>query len=302
MIIDTETHVLERYLPVEVGQETARPSLVHHHTWHAHNGDLLAAEMERAGVDRAFLISYDGEDLAWELEHAGAAPEDFWGGKHYTRNAVRRHPERFFWFTTVKDPRTKDGASVLEEDFASGAVGVKFFPEFIHCAVDDRAMLPLYAMSVDRGAPIIISLECIYPPGVSEKRQAYFGQIDEVARRFPDLRIVLNHGGMVDIFQDESRPLVRLIGSRPNLSVSCALPGAYRAEYPFEPLLRRIERLGKVLGPDRAMWATDWPYCEKNCKYFQAVTAFQNHSGLSGDELSLFMGGNAARLMEGLGT
>src|SRR5712691_1072044 len=89
--VDTESHVIYRVFPVESNPDR---SPVFRATWHAHSGDLLAAEMERAGVDHAFLISYDAEDILWYLQMEGAGLEDCISGRKYTlESAVKKHPE-----------------------------------------------------------------------------------------------------------------------------------------------------------------------------------------------------------------
>src|SRR3990170_8282874 len=98
MIIDTETHVFHRLLPTETNPEV---SLVHRYSWHAYTGDLLVAEMDRAGVDKTFLISYDAESVGYDLVQRGKSPEDFLGGRKYTLSYVRKYPDRFIWFNTL---------------------------------------------------------------------------------------------------------------------------------------------------------------------------------------------------------
>ena len=61
MIIDTECHVLFRVFPRE--SNPSRP-MTTRASWHEYSGDLFAAEMERSGVDKGFLISYDATTSA----------------------------------------------------------------------------------------------------------------------------------------------------------------------------------------------------------------------------------------------
>lgn len=295
MIVDCEAHVFERCWPIEAGKFLKRFSRIYRFTWHGHDGDLFVDEMNRAGVGKAFLISYDAEDIAWTLEHQGASVEDFWGGKNYTVNAARKFPDRFYWFTTLKDPRVEKNLAVLQQDFEDGAKGVKFFPEYIHCNVDDPAMMKVYETCQSRSAPMLISVEDIYPPQQDDKRNAYFRQLDGIAAKFPKLNISLNHAGMVDILTDQSKVMVEVVSQHPNLHVNT--PFGFSHEYPFEALLRRVEKLVELLGAQKVLWATDWPWCETQCKYFQTVTAFQNHSWLSKSDLALVLGENAERIM-----
>src|SRR4030088_3614194 len=111
---------------------TFRPS------WHEYSGDLFADEMKRSGVDKAFLISYDADDIRWYLELEGADQNDQIGGRKYTlASAVLKHPERFLWFATQKDPRRSDTLERTRKDLADGALGMKIFPAFLQLKLDD---------------------------------------------------------------------------------------------------------------------------------------------------------------------
>ena len=68
-IIDTEAHASYRAFPRESG---FTHSPLQRFTWQEHSGDLLVAEMDNAGVDRAWLISYDGTDMRYYMDAAGA--------------------------------------------------------------------------------------------------------------------------------------------------------------------------------------------------------------------------------------
>ena len=67
MVIDTEVHIVHRVYLREINPTR---SLTEPYSWHSHDGDLLVAEMDRAGVDQAFLISYTAQDVARFLERS----------------------------------------------------------------------------------------------------------------------------------------------------------------------------------------------------------------------------------------
>jgi hypothetical protein len=76
-VIDTESHLCLRAWPSEAYPDAPR---YEHYHWHEHGADLFVSEMDRAGVDRAFVISYDGYDFAPFMRRLGFAPSDFYGG------------------------------------------------------------------------------------------------------------------------------------------------------------------------------------------------------------------------------
>src|SRR5262245_50214689 len=108
MIIDTETHVIYRVFPRETYPDEP---LTFRMSWHEHSGSLLVAEMDRAGVDKTFMINYDADDIAWWFKFVGREQDsmDEVGGLRYTlESAIKKHPDRFLWFSTLKHAHRPD--------------------------------------------------------------------------------------------------------------------------------------------------------------------------------------------------
>src|SRR3972149_9572602 len=162
MIIDTETHVFHRLLPTETNPEV---SLVHRYSWHAYAGALLVAEMDRAGVDKTFLISYDAESVGYDLVQRGKSPEDFLGGRKYTLSYVRKYPDRFIWFNTLSMPRLhRDYLDLLRADLDDGASGVKIFVAHHEMALDDPQLMAVFEICARHGGRVLLSFEATNPP------------------------------------------------------------------------------------------------------------------------------------------
>ncbi len=300
MLIDSETHVIFRAWPLETNPTRTH---VEPFTWHEHSGDVLADEMDRAGVARSILISYDGYDVEWFLRSVGSTPEDFITGKKYTRSAVAKHPNRFYWFSTLKDPRIKASIDVVREDFDNGACGLKIFPSFLVMAVDDPALMAVYRLCVERDRRVILSFEDAHPPETPSIPD-FFEQFDRVMTELPDLRVQLNHAGCVDPLKPEAEVLYRTVPRYRNVWVSTAAMGLIwddGTEYPFPNYLSRLERLKNRLGADRLLWGTDWPHFSHYMLYPQAVDSIRRHAGFfSEEEKSLFLGGNVERFLGNL--
>lgn len=299
MIIDTESHVIFRLWPIESNPTQSR---VRRYTWHEHSGDLFVDEMDRAGVDRAFLISYDAEDILWYLQLNGSVAEDCVSGKKYTLSAVRKYPDRFIWFTTIKDPRRPDTLDRLRADFEEGAVGIKIFPAFFPIAMDDPAMLGVLRLCAELDRRVIIAFEDTKPPETPSVSE-YFEQLDRVLAQFPGVRFQINHAGCVDPLSADAEAVFKVTGAHENMILSTAWTGMIwddGTEYPFPNYLRRLERLKEAVGVDKLMWGTDWPWLEHEMKYPQAVDAIRKHATfLTEAEKRQFLGENAKRFVEG---
>jgi predicted TIM-barrel fold metal-dependent hydrolase len=300
VIIDTESHVLFRLWPIESNPDRSR---VLGYTWHEYCGDLFVDEMDRAGVDRAFLISYDAEDILWFLQKNGSTLEDCVAGKKYTLAAVRKHPDRFYWFTTLKDPRRPDSLDLVEADFAEGAYGIKIFPAFFPLAVDDPSLMPAYRLCAERNRRVIIAFEDTEPP-LTPAVSDYFEQLDRLLGQFPELKVQVNHAGCTDPLDPDAEIIFRVTERHENLILSTAWLGMNwddKTEYPFPNYLRRLARLKEAVGVEKLMWATDWPWLDHFMPYPQAVDAIRKHADfMSDEEKGLFLGENAARFLEGV--
>ncbi len=296
MIIDTETHIFYFARP----SRTTDNPLVNHYAWHEHSGDLLVAEMDNAGVDRTFLISYDAEDLRWDAEHKGYAVEDFAGGRKYTQLAFEAHRDRFWWFNTVRNPTTRDAVRQARDDFDDGASGLKLFPAYVESALDSPGLMKVFEVAAERSGKMLVSFETLRPPESLSLPQ-YLEQLPTVLKAFPTVNFALFHTGCADPLTPAIEPVLRLVNEFENVYLSTAFPGEIwddGTEYPFANYQRRMEVLIKAVGSERVMWATDWPWFERYMKYPQAVDSIRLHADYMTDkDKANFLGDTASRFM-----
>ncbi len=298
MIVDTETHVFYFTRNSRVNPDV---SMTKHCTWHEHSGDLLVAEMDRAGVDKAFVISYDAEDILWWLRRNGLGVEDFSGGKKYTLHEVRRYPERLIWVTTLKDPRRYDACEIVRQDAANGARAIKVFPAYFQANLTEPAMLDVYRTCLSLGLQVMIAFEDIVPPETYSLEQ-YLEQLEEAVSQFPELNFGLMHAGCADPLTPAARPVFRITREHDNLFLGTAKAGNLwddGSEYPYRNLLKRIEVLAKEVGAAKIMYATDWPWYDDQFLYEQGLNAFRRHAPfLSTEEKADFLGRTAMRFLK----
>lgn len=297
MIIDTETHIM--YF-ARNSRTNSHSSRLKHHTWHEHDADLLVQEMDAAGVDRTILISYDAEDTRWSAEHLGFTMEDFAGGRKYTLQGVRQFPDRFYWFNTLKSPRSYPILDLIDRDLEDGATGFKLFPAYIGATLDDADWRTIFGVIRDRGSRLLISFETLRPPE-SHSLAEYVRQLDHVLHEVSDLPVALLHAGCADPLSEQGDLIVNLCANHPNIFLSTSMPGEVwddGVEYPYRNLLERVQRLRDTVGIDRLMWATDWPWFNDVFLYRQGIDCFRKHAHfLDSSELAAFLGGNAERFL-----
>ncbi|HWI71866.1 MAG TPA: amidohydrolase family protein [Baekduia sp.] len=299
MIVDTETHVF--YFARSSRDNPEHETIRKHYTWHEHDGDLLVAEMDHAGVDQALLISYDADDTRVAAESVGFGMEDFAGGRKHALRQIRKHPDRLLWISVVKGPPlTADPVARVRADLAEGAVGFKMFPPFLGADLRAEPWSSVLRTLQDAGSRLLLSYEYLLP-GETRSVSDYLGELDAALDAVPELPVALLHAGCIDPLALEADRVVTLMERHPNVVLSNAMPGAVwddGCEYPFANLLARVARLHERVGADRLMWATDWPWFEHEMTYKQSIDCFRLHAPFfTAAELAEFLGGTAARFL-----
>ncbi len=124
--------------------------------------------------------------------------------------------------------------------------------------------------------------------------QAQLLLVDQVAARFPALKLVICHMAMPTEDKDEAafREFDRILplAKRANVMVKVsALPAYTSAPYPFLPLHPYVRRVYDAFGPRRMFWGTD--LARLPCTYRQAIDLFVKElPWLSADDQQWIMG------------
>lgn len=117
---------------------------------------------------------------------------------------------------------------------------------------DDPALEAGLAAMVEHG----LSLDALV-------RVRHLASLDRLARRMPDLPIVIDHAAKPRIPEarglDEWRTAIAPLAERPN--VFCKLSGLLTecGETPAEAVEPYIAAILELFGPERVLWGSDWP-------------------------------------------
>jgi len=234
-IVDSHVHVWP-YGFVHAAQRAPEPM-------HATPVDLLATA-DDAGVDVVVMTPANVyPDNGYVLGAAGTAPTRL-------RAAVGMNP------------RWPDAIAQLRTHAVAGAVGVRITPASLPIETpDDMAMLGALAVAAtDLG--LVIQWTAALPLTAG---------IDRVAAERPDAVQVLDHLGLppdARNLADLSR--IRDLARIPNLHVK--LSGMYALShdgYPFRDTWAWAEGVLDAFGPERTIWASDWPLAGEHATYRQ---------------------------------
>jgi len=131
-----------------------------------------------------------------EMDRFGVAQGLVGVSDEFSRQALRRHPDRFIAASSVADANDVMGSvqKLRREHEEFGTRAVTMFPAgmFPQVPIDDPKMYPIYATCVDLGVPVFV---CSGVPGPRLKFAAQeVARIDTVMYDFPDLVFVTRHG------------------------------------------------------------------------------------------------------------
>ena len=144
--------------------------------------EQVSALFAGAGVDRVLLFcEYSPKATGWQTI------EDM-------LPLVDHDPGRFRVVANVNPHVHHPVATELDRQLDLGAVALKIHPVHAGIAPHDRELYPAYARCAEHGIPVIVHTGPSTFPG-STARHGDPVLLDDVLRDFPDLVLVLAHGG-----------------------------------------------------------------------------------------------------------
>ncbi len=201
--------------------------------------------MDDLGIDKAFLIGIDATTaLGFNVDMADMA------------KMVRDHPSRFIGVPGI-DPMKGVAQAVDDIQRAKdlGHSGVKFFPCFGWDPTDTK-FDPLYQRLMDCSMFFVMHVGSQIMPRTRLKYCSPL-MIDEVAYRFPDLRIIETHLGWPWIGE-------ALIVARKNNNVFCDFSGLVPKIHIGENIDHTANvgsyRLAEIQLPDKLLFGSDAPH------------------------------------------
>ena len=147
----------------------------------------------RADADTLYRAMADVDQaIIFSLRYGDSAGID--GDDEVTAAAVAKYPDKFVGFACV-DPRRADCMELLRhavEDL--GLRGVKYGPIYNGVHLNDPRMEPIYAYCVKHDLPLTMHMGTTFARNAPAElgRPIY---VDDVARRHPDLKMVMAHMG-----------------------------------------------------------------------------------------------------------
>ena len=269
-IIDAQVHAYERNHP-------GRP-------WHAvlhgppevTGADMVKA-MDAVGVDGAILVS------AFTMYRFDAS---------YAVSVRNAYPDRFALVKPVDPNDPKVAETIADWQATPGAVGIRIMMRGeVSADPADPGINHVLATAAKRDLPV--NLLC----------WGRLDQVQELARRNPDTRLVIDHLGLQQPFEPprmangfDELPKLLALAAFPNIVVkitgACTLS---RGEYPYSDIWEPLARIFDAFGMQRCLWGTDWTRAVELMTYAEGVDAFLKSDRLSDSDRAMLMGVSTSR-------
>ncbi|MGH2555878.1 MAG: amidohydrolase family protein [Actinomycetota bacterium] len=269
--------------------------------------DALLEAHKVVGVDRCAVLAVAPSDYTAYLQRGTVDLTGITGvpgepriekANDYMEGLQKRYPDDMITVAAV-NPRFRGPKAAVEELRRAAEelhlTAVKLYPMYDHYAVNDRDIaFPVFAAARDLGLPVMVHMATT-PARDAPLELGRPILLDDVARAFPDLRILVAHAGFPWV--DEC---FCLIGRHDNTYLDLSYMNSVIPRRDHYDFLHRARRYG--CNWTRICWGTDYPCFELPETLLPKLTlvndeATEDEPIIPTEDLARMVGGNYARFL-----
>lgn len=247
----------------------------HVHVEYKENGIKYSPEeyikaMDESGVDVSIIIGVDQADLGYKRTWAnlikGPLRHDSLGKKqafmplviNYEDEEVaefcKKYPKRFIGVGSIHPDRYRSDLKVKNAIEKLGLRGIKLYP---HSGFypNDKRLDRVYEVCIKNDVPVFIhsGIKALRSQTIKYNNPIY---ADDVATRFPNLKIVLLHGGF-----PWTKEYLAVVHSNPNVWADITFLDYIEKTFLEEGLVEEtMKKLIKLIGSERILWGSEGPF------------------------------------------
>lgn len=165
---------------------------------------------------------------------------DYLSANEDVAQAVAAQPNRFWGLGRI-DPRLPNAVDHVRVCLEMGLRGIYLHPWEDCLAVSDTRVDAIATLCQQRAVPLMIATGY---PWVSEALQ-----VAELARRFPELTVIMTHGGQINISGTGQQNVKLALARHDNLYITTS--GVYREDF--------LEEVMTEFGSHRVLFGSDCP-------------------------------------------
>ena len=234
MIVDTHVHIWEIDPPRYPVGPTA-PGWKSEPDERA-TADELIEDMDANGVDHSVIVQ-----TSWSTWDNG-----------YMADSVVRFPDRLIGHGMI-DPQDPNNAGLVRYWMQKrGLVGFRFHPMYYP---EEQILL------TEQNGPMWEELAALGAVVQFHMNPNDAVQVAEIARRFPQMKLLIDHMGYPDLKEGEQAfaPIVELARFE-NIHVKISdVKGRSEQDFPFADIHPFIRQLVDAFGAERSLWGTGYP-------------------------------------------
>jgi hypothetical protein len=268
-ILDFHVHVCKRWdwrQPVIDFVDKANPDFYQRFPVEV-TGEGLLDYLTEQQIDRAVILA------EYAPKTTGIVPNDFVA-------EICRVSRRLIPFGCVSLDVDMDPAAETERCVKQlGFRGLKLMPSYCHFYPNDPGILPAYEVAQDLGIPVMFHTGTSLFPG-SRIKYAHPLLLDDIADAFPDLTIIMSHGGRPFWYKEAEWLLRRHRNTY--IDLAGIPPKHVTAIFP------KIEELS-----DRFVFGSDWPAVGPISRQILQIQELRLSPGI----IEKILWGNGARIL-----
>lgn len=274
--------------------------------WEPIDPDTLITDHTGTGIDKCTILAvapseYTRYESRGTVDVAGVTdvpgPPSIDKTNDYIAALKRKYPDMFIGMAAVNPKYRGVRAAVSELERAVTELkldGLKLYPMYDHWAVNDRDLaFPVFEKAAELDIPVMIHLSTT-PVSDTVLLYGWPVLLDDVARRFPDLRLLVCHAGHPWV--DEC---LILMSRHKNAYLDISFFNSTINQRQTYDFLLRARQLGCPWS--KICWATDYPgfeFPETLLPKFALVNeASGDDSPIPENDIARMLGGNYARFL-----
>ena len=220
------------------------------------------------------------------------------GGNEAMSEIVKAHPDRFYGYAH-HDPFLEDAPELLEKAIEKqGLKGYKILGPGVDKPLDSKDLYPVWEVAQRENIPVLIHFGIMGSAGgIANHVNINPLIIHDVAKRFPNMKIIVPHFGCGYIFET-----LNLCWACPNVYIDTSGSNQWMRWMPYEVNLEMLFRkYRETIGPGRILFGTDSSYFPRGYakSYFDEQFKAMINVGYSDDEIERVVYGNIDDLLNG---
>lgn len=295
-VIDIHAHIYEKVAGITRGQPMSSTSLGRV-TIGNEEVQFLPPAFEQTRSTADMLMAY----MDWcKIEKAILMPNPYYGyHNRYFAESVRRYPDRLRGVALVDIMKGQKAAEELADIYDEGILfGFKVeVDSTFQCApgtrLSDSALSPVWDCCSQYHQPVFLHMF----------RNEDIADVRDLAASYPHIRFILCHMGADACFkkgapESNYREVLDIVKENDNVYIDTStVPVYFDEEYPWPSSVGIIESCYRHVGPEKMMWASDYPGMLNHGTMRQLIYLVERECvHIPESHRQMIMAGNADRL------